>query len=166
MSNVVLFTEQKKYCDKLEAHKLGLKHYAFSVMVFNTKGEILLQQRAFSKYHSGGLWSNACCGHPLTVASTFSIQCEAQQRLFEEMGFTTDIHYKFTCEYSFKCSDLIENEVDYVFEGLYTKEYSHPNKDEVNRYKWISVESLIDDIRNNSDSYTLWFKYIMNRYHF
>ncbi|PVX59421.1 NUDIX domain-containing protein [Hallella colorans] len=99
MEDVVLLTNRNKFMEKIKAHKLVLKHYAFSIIIFNIENEMLLQQRALTKYHSGGLWSNACCGHPLSVDSIFHIKHQAIQRLFEELGFTTDIHYQCTCEY-------------------------------------------------------------------
>lgn len=164
MEDVVLLTNRNKFMEKIKAHKLGLKHYAFSIIIFNIENEMLLQQRALTKYHSGGLWSNACCGHPLSVDSISHIKHQAIQRLFEELGFTTDIHYQCTCEYKFMCSGLIENEVDYVFTGLYTGDDIQPDKNEVNSYKWTSLEELKKDILNNPDRYTSWFKFIVNNY--
>jgi len=86
MSDLVLSTFTHEYIPKQETHIKGVQHFAFSVMIYNQYGKVLLQQRAFSKYHSGGLWSNACCGHPARVDDITSICEEAENRLQEEMG--------------------------------------------------------------------------------
>src|SRR6186713_1579239 len=103
--------------DKMEAHKQGLLHRAFSVFIFNSKGEMLLQQRAFNKYHSGGLWTNACCGHPSPGEQTVAA---ARRRLMEEMGFTTGLEelFDFTYQHAFE-NGLTEHEYDHVFAGTW-----------------------------------------------
>ena len=118
MRDLVLSTFTHEYIPKQEAHIKGVQHFAFSVMIYDQYGKVLLQQRAFSKYHSGGLWSNACCGHPARVDDITSICEEAENRLQEEMGSITSLTYKSTCRYNFHCSDLIENEVNSIFERL------------------------------------------------
>lgn len=163
MSSVVL-TNSRELCDKIEAHAKGLQHYAFSIMIFNDRDEVLLSQRAFTKYHSGGLWSNACCGHPLRVDSLSSIRKEAQQRLFEELGFSTALQYKYSFEYNKKCTPLIENELDYVFEGKILDYIINPNKEEVNEIKWIALDDLPRDMEMHPDIYTSWFKLIISNY--
>lgn len=163
MSSVVL-TNSRELCDKMEAHIRGLQHYAFSIMIFNDRGEVLLSQRAFAKYHSGGLWSNACCGHPLKVDCLSSIRKEAQQRLFEELGFSTDLQYKYRFEYNKRCTSLIENELDYVFEGKIQDRIINPNKEEVNEIKWISLDDLSINMEMSPEVYTSWFKLIISNY--
>ena len=103
--------------DKMEAHQQGLLHRAFSIFIFNTKGEMLLQQRAFSKYHSGGLWTNACCSHPLPGEKT---EDAAQRRLKEEIGFETSLEkiFDFVYKAAFE-NGLTEHEFDHVFAGEY-----------------------------------------------
>lgn len=133
-------------------------------MIFNDREEVLLSQRAFTKYHSGGLWSNACCGHPLRVDSLSSIRKEAQQRLVEELGFSTDLQYKYCFEYNKKCTSLIENELDYVFEGKIFDHMINPNKEEVNEIKWIALDDLSRDMEMYPEVYTSWFKLIIRNY--
>ena len=124
--------------DKMEAHKQGLLHRAFSIFIFNTKGEMLLQQRAISKYHSGGLWTNACCSHPMPGEKT---KDAAQRRLMEELGFETPVEkiFDFVYKASFE-NGLTEHEFDHVFAGEYEGKLNI-NPDEVNDvcYKEISA---------------------------
>lgn len=152
MSNVL--------CDKIEAHKMGLAHYAFSIIVSNSHNKILLQQRALSKYHSGSLWTNACCGHPTSIDGIIDIQHQAICRLYEEMGINIGkLEYLFNFSYRGKCDCLIENEQDYVFFCKYDSEI-RPNPDEVNDYKWMDLEDLDKDMKDHPNNYTLWFKEI------
>ena len=122
---------------KMEAHKQGLLLRAFSVFIFNTKGEMLLQQRAISKYHSGGLWTNACCSHPMPGEKT---KDAAQRRLMEELGFETPVEkiFDFVYKAAFE-NGLTEHEFDHVFAGEYEGKLNI-NPDEVNDvcYKEIS----------------------------
>ena len=116
---------------KMEAHKQGVLHRAFSVFIFNSKGEILLQQRAFNKYHSAGLWTNACCSHPQPGEDSLSA---ALRRLNEEMGFQTSLEKVFDFIYKVSFDNgLIENEFDHVFIGEY-EGLIFSNKQEVNDY--------------------------------
>src|SRR5437868_2002286 len=114
--------------EKLAAHQQGLLHRAFSIFIFNDNGELLLQQRAIDKYHSGGLWTNTCCSHPQPGEETI---VAAQRRLKEEMGFTTSIKKVFDFVYKAEFGNgLIEHEFDHVFAGNYNGEIEY-NKDEV-----------------------------------
>ena len=141
--------------NKLEAHEKGLLHRAFSVFIFNSKRELLLQQRALGKYHSGGLWTNTCCSHPRIGES--NIQA-AQRRLKEEMGMDCDLSYLFKFTYKAEFKDgLTEHEVDHVFFGL-SDELPVINPDEVETYKYMDLETLADDIYINPSAYTPWLR--------
>ena len=141
--------------EKMEAHEKGLLHRAFSVFLFNKKGEMLLQQRAFSKYHSGGLWTNACCSHPRKGELTLEA---AHRRLEEEMGFDCEIKKAFDFIYKSKLdNNLTEHELDHVFLGEY-EGVIIPNPDEVESYKYISIPELAKDVKENAANYTEWFK--------
>jgi isopentenyl-diphosphate Delta-isomerase len=141
--------------EKMEAHQKGLLHRAFSVFIFNTAGEMLLQQRAISKYHSGGLWTNACCSHPYVAED---VQAAAQKRLMEEMGFTTNIKpaFQFTYKAQFD-NGLTEYEYDHVFVGNYEGIIS-PSADEVEDYCYKSIGQIEEDLTTHPQKYTEWFK--------
>lgn len=159
--NTVLLTSGKT-CDKLEAHVKGLQHYAFSIFVYDSKGLMLLQQRALSKYHSGGLWSNACCSHPLQVDSLSHVEEQAKARLKYEMGLLVDeLCFDYIFIYKRECSKLIENEVDYVFHVV-IDEIPNINRKEVEAYKWIGDKELKVDIKLHPEKYSIWFKDIMD----
>ena len=140
---------------KLEAHQKGVLHRAFSVFIFNNKYELLLQKRASSKYHSGGLWTNTCCSHP---REDEDILDAANRRLIEEMGIETSLRkvYEFTYKAELD-NDLIEHEFDHVFYGVYNDDPSI-NTDEAEGFKWIDMDSLNEDIKTNGHIYTVWFK--------
>src|SRR6478735_5531984 len=140
--------------EKMEAHQLGLMHRAFSVFIFNNAGDMLLQQRALVKYHSGGLWTNACCSHPRPGEKTDQA---AQRRLFEELGFTTGLKeiFDFTYTAGFE-NGLIENEYDHVFTGVYEAAIN-PVPSEVMNIAWRSLKWLSEDLARNPRSYTAWF---------
>ena len=139
--------------EKMEAHQKGELHRAFSVFVFNSKNELLLQRRALDKYHSGGLWTNTCCSHPLPEENLME---SAHKRLQEEMGFDCKLTESFNFIYEANLGDLIEYEFDHVFLGKYDGEIN-PNPDEVQDYKWVDKEDLKRDLKNNSQKYTAWF---------
>ena len=140
--------------EKMEAHELGLLHRAFSVFIFNRKGEMLLQQRALSKYHSGGLWTNACCSHPRPGEDTRSA---AQRRLREELGFTIPLEKIFDFTYSAAFDNgLIENEFDHVFTGIY-EDVILPNEAEVMDVAYRSLSWIAQDLREHPGLYTAWF---------
>lgn len=141
--------------DKLEAHQKGLLHRAFSVFVFNDQGQLMLHQRALTKYHSPGLWTNTCCSHQQMGETSLEA---AHRRLGEEMGFDCDMEEIFEFVYRAEFSNgLTEHEYDHVFIGHFN-ELPNINPDEVNAWKWISPKELDADLRANPNSYTEWFK--------
>jgi len=155
---VVLVTESDEaigIMDKLEAHREALLHRAFSIFVFNNKGEMLLQQRAKSKYHSAGLWTNACCSHPRPGEDILSA---ASRRLQEELGFTTPLQkaFEFIYRASFE-NGLTEYEYDHVFVGVYDGAII-PDKNEVSDYCFKSKETINHDLQTRGEQYTEWFK--------
>ncbi len=155
--NVVLVDVQDKeigICEKLKAHKEGLLHRAFSVFLFNSKGEVLIHQRAHGKYHCGGLWTNACCSHP---RPNESVAAAASRRLPEEMGFSCDFKEVFSLMYHAKVGDLIEHEFDHVFVGTYDADAIKPNPDEVAAYRWVAVADLLEEMSHAPDTFTPWF---------
>ena len=140
---------------KLEAHQKGLLHRAFSVFIFNSKYELLLQKRASSKYHSGGLWTNTCCSHPREGEEILDA---AKRRLIEEMGIDTSLRKVHDFIYKAELdNNLTEHEFDHVFYGIYNED-PIINKDEADDFKWIDMDSLNEDIKTNGDNYTIWFK--------
>ena len=140
---------------KLEAHQKGLLHRAFSVFIFNSKYELLLQKRASSKYHSGGLWTNTCCSHPREGEEILDA---AKRRLIEEMGIDTSLRKVHDFIYKAELdNDLTEHEFDHVLYGIYNED-PIINKDEADDFKWIDMDSLNEDIKTNGDNYTIWFK--------
>lgn len=145
---------------KIDAHLKGIRHKAFSILIFNQSGEMLIQKRAKEKYHSGGLWSNACCSHQITE----DVLSEAKKRLLEELGIQCDLNYLFTFHYSETVSnEMIENETDEVLIGIVDKCDIHPNPAEAEKVKWMEYTSLVEDIKINTDKYTVWFKIIMDK---
>ena len=156
--NVILVDEkdnQVGLMPKLEAHQKGLLHRAFSVFIFNSDYELLLQKRASSKYHSGGLWTNTCCSHPRDGED---IMDAANRRLHEEMGIKTNLRKVFDFIYKADLdNNLTENEFDHVLYGVYDID-PILNKEEAEDFKWIDMETLKNDIENNTDQYTVWFK--------
>ena len=140
--------------DKLTAHKQGLLHRAFSIFIFNSKGEMLLQQRAFTKYHSGGLWTNACCSHPMPGEKTIDA---ANRRLMEELGFGTPIEKIFDFTYKAEFDNgLTEHEFDHVFTGEYDGELD-VNPDEVNDFIYKEVSAIKSELANEPQKFTAWF---------
>ena len=156
--NVILVDEkdnQVGLMPKLEAHEKGLLHRAFSIFIFNSDYKLLLQKRASSKYHSGGLWTNTCCSHPRDGEDTMDA---ASRRLYEEMGIKTSLRKVHEFIYRAELdNNLIENEFDHVFYGIYNDD-PVLNTDEADDFKWIDMETLKNDIDNNPDQYTVWFK--------
>ncbi len=145
-------------CEKMKVHKTGELHRAVSVIIFNSKAEMLLQQRAVGKYHSGGLWSNAACTHPRPNENNIDA---AKRRLKEEMGIEAELEEKMTFIYkAFLDNQLVENEFDHVFLGV-TNQFPTLNPDEVMDYKYVSYLNLITDIELFPEKYTVWFKIIL-----
>lgn len=146
--------------EKIKAHRNGRLHRAFSIFVFNSEGELLLQQRVESKYHSGGLWSNTVCSHPRPGESYLHA---ARRRLREEMGFDCELKKLFCFTYKVNFGNgLIENEYDGVFIGKFDGE-PKPNPKEVMDYKWVKIKDLKEDVTKNSEKYSVWLKIILNR---
>ncbi len=156
--NVILVDEkdnQVGLMPKLDAHEKGILHRAFSIFIFNSDYKLLLQKRASSKYHSGGLWTNTCCSHPRDGEDTIDA---ANRRLYEEMGIKTSLRKVFDFIYRAELdNNLIENEFDHVFYGVYNED-PILNTDEADDFKWIDMETLKNDIDNNPGQYTVWFK--------
>lgn len=146
--------------EKIEAHEKGLLHRAFSVFIFNSKNELLLQQRAKDKYHSSGLWTNTCCSHPRWGESNLDA---AKRRLKEEMGMQCDLRYGFNFIYKSEFEDgLIEHELDHVFFGI-SDELPHINKTEVENFRYINLQDLQIEINNNPSNYTTWLKICLDK---
>jgi isopentenyl-diphosphate Delta-isomerase len=154
--------EQIGLMEKIEAHEKALLHRAFSVFVFNEKNELMIQQRAHSKYHSPGLWTNTCCSHQREGESNVDA---GKRRLQEEMGFTTDL--KDTISFIYKApfdNGLTEHEFDHILVGNFDGE-PNLNPDEVAAWKWVPLESLQKDMEKNPQVYTEWFKIIFDKYY-
>jgi isopentenyl-diphosphate Delta-isomerase len=154
---VILVDENDKpvgVAEKMEAHREGLLHRAFSVFIFNSKGEMLLQQRALHKYHSGGLWTNACCSHPNPGEETLA---GAQRRLKEEMGFVVPVEKIFDLRYRTEFDNgLIENEFDHVFAGEYDNHVEF-NKNEAMDFCYKDMQELRNSLQTHAGKYTAWF---------
>ncbi|HTH82891.1 MAG TPA: isopentenyl-diphosphate Delta-isomerase [Mucilaginibacter sp.] len=141
--------------EKMAAHLSPNLHRAFSVFIFNTDGAMLLQQRADGKYHSSGLWTNACCSHP---APGEDVRQSAMKRLQEEMGFTVNIQEAFSFIYQANLTNgLVEYEYDHVFVGTYNGPVA-PDPAEVRDFCYKTIEDIEQDIMNDPDAYTEWFK--------
>jgi isopentenyl-diphosphate delta-isomerase len=140
---------------KMEAHQKAMLHRAFSIFIFNEKGEMLLHKRADKKYHSGGLWTNACCSHPKPGEETLTA---AQLRLQEEMGFKTELTKAFDFIYKAPFENgLTEHEFDHVFIGKYDGDIV-PNADEVSDYCFKPVDEIKSSMLSHPQKYTEWFK--------
>jgi isopentenyl-diphosphate delta-isomerase len=160
MEEVVLVDEtdhETGILEKLEAHQKGLLHRAVSVLLFNSKGEMLLQKRAEGKYHSAGLWTNACCSHPRPGEPPFGA---AHRRLKEEMGIIAALDFAFAFCYTARVGDLIENEFDHVFTGV-ADEVPVPDPSEVSDWKYQSKAELDIAMARQPDSFTAWFRILM-----
>jgi len=146
--------------EKMEAHQKGLLHRAFSVFIFNSKNELLLQQRAFDKYHSGGLWTNTCCSHPRIGESNLD---GANRRLMEEMGMQADLKWVFDFTYRAEFeSGLVEHELDHVFFGQ-SDLLPVINRNEVETFKYVNLEALKDELQLNPKDYTPWLKICLEK---
>lgn len=144
--------------EKLSAHKEPKLHRAISILIFNSKKEMLIHKRADSKYHAPGLWTNACCSHP---RPNESYKGAAKRRLPEEMGFNCELNeaFKFTYYAEFT-NGLAEYEMDQVFFGIFEGEIK-PSPNEVSDYKWVKINELMKDIFYEPKKYTAWFKIIL-----
>jgi len=141
--------------EKMEVHQKAMLHRAFSVFIFNSEGEMLLQKRSASKYHSPSLWTNTCCSHP---APGQEIKLAAAKRLMEEMGFTTQIKKAFEFIYKAPCDNgLTEYEYDHVFTGTYDGTII-PDKSEVSDYCFQNFDKITTLMQLHPEEYTEWFK--------
>jgi len=147
--------------EKLQAHLIPQRHRAFSVFIFNAKGETLIQRRALEKYHSPGLWANSCCGHPRPHEEVGE---GAKRRLGEELNFTclltpiTNVCYTLKLE-----KNLWELEYTHVFKGVYERKIQ-PNPEEVSELKWISPEALYENVLAHPETYARWFRLYILKY--
>ena len=147
---------------KMEAHEKGLLHRAFSVFVFNSKQEVLLQQRAACKYHSPNLWTNTCCSHPRAGETN---QQAGERRLQEEMGLQVPLQEVFSFIYKAPFDNgLTEHEYDHVLVG-YSDAQPQINPEEVASWKWLSLEAIKEDILQAPERYTAWFKIIFEEFY-
>jgi isopentenyl-diphosphate Delta-isomerase len=162
MERVILVDENDNETgsmEKMEAHRTGVLHRAFSILLFNSKGQMLIQKRASAKYHSGGLWTNACCSHP---APGESLAHATRRRLIHEMGIDTPTEFAYKFIYKVPLDkDLIEHELDHVFTGTFD---GTPlvNPAEVEDWKYIGMQELKQDMQKHPDHYTHWFRLIMD----
>ncbi|MCW5910680.1 MAG: isopentenyl-diphosphate Delta-isomerase [Cyclobacteriaceae bacterium] len=161
MEEVILVDAQDRETgtmEKLEAHRRGLLHRAFSILIFNREGELMLQQRSLNKYHSGGLWTNTCCSHPRPGETAIEA---GKRKLAQEMGFDCDLSYSHKFIYKVELdNDLIEHEWDHVLVGFYDAD-PIPNREEVMDWKFVTLPEVREDIRQNPHLYTRWFKLIL-----
>ena len=162
---VILVNEQDEpigLMNKMEAHEKAVLHRAFSVFVLNDKNEVMLQQRAHHKYHSPLLWTNTCCSHQR--AGETNIEA-GKRRLFEEMGFETELKELFHFIYKAPFDNgLTEHELDHVMIGYYD-DAPVINLYEVESWKWMPIEAIKDDMLANPNSYTVWFKIIFDEFY-
>jgi isopentenyl-diphosphate delta-isomerase len=161
MERLVLVDERDREVgteEKLAAHRAGLLHRAFSILVFNPRGDLLLQRRAASKYHSGGCWSNACCGHPRPGEP---LERAAHRRLREEMGFDCELAHHSVVRYSASLDHgLVENEVDHVLLGAW-EGAPRPDPREAEGWRWISQRALRARVARAPQEFTVWFRLIL-----
>lgn len=144
--------------EKLKTHLEGRLHRAFSIFVFDGANRLLLQKRAQTKYHSGGLWSNTACGHPRPGDS---IEAAARRRLLEEMNFTCELRRVFKFLYRAELDNqLLEHEWDHVLIGRYEEDPA-PNPLEVEGWRWIDTKVLRGELHNRPQDYTYWLKVVM-----
>lgn len=154
--------EQIGVMEKIEAHEKALLHRAFSVFVYNDKNEVMLQKRAEGKYHSPGLWTNTCCSHQHEGESNIEA---GKRRLQEEMGFQTDLRDSISFIYKAPFDNgLTEHEFDHILIGKFNGE-PDLNPEEVAEWKWMGLEDLKGDLRENPSKYTAWFKIIFDKYY-
>ncbi|AOW19927.1 isopentenyl-diphosphate Delta-isomerase [Urechidicola croceus] len=154
--------EQIGLMPKMEAHEKALLHRAFSVFVFNKKGELMLQQRAKDKYHSPLLWTNTCCSHQREGETNI---VAGKRRLQEEMGFVCELEEVFSFIYKAPFDNgLTEHELDHVMVGSYNQN-PNINSSEVESYKWMTLEEVKVDMELNPKKYTAWFQIIFEKYY-
>ena len=159
---VVLVNEQDEALgamEKMEAHRTASLHRAFSVFVFDDRGRLLLQQRAEGKYHSGGLWTNTCCGHPRPGEE---IGAAAKRRLNEEMNILIDMEPRFRFLYRAALdNELHEHELDHVFFARFSG-IPRPDPSEVMAWRYVPVAEVDEELTRDPDRYTVWFQKCWN----
>jgi len=161
---VVLVNEQNETIgteNKGKAHLSGALHRAFSIFVINSTGQLLMQKRAATKYHSRNLWSNTCCGHPRPGET---IARASRRRLWEEMGFESNLKEVFSFVYCANLEDgLIENEYDHVLAGFFD---GVPKADpaEISQWKWVNLAEVSRELKKNPENYTYWFRLTFDRF--
>ncbi len=165
MDMVVLVNEEDEpvgVMEKIEAHKRGgTLHRAFSILVFNDKGELMLQLRSRKKYHAGGLWTNTVCSHPRPGEDVLAA---AHRRLKEEMGFDTDLEKVGSFIYRADVgNDLTEYEYDHVLIGYYN-DLPKPNPEEADGWKWMDFKEVLVDAKMNPEIYTPWFRILLDKF--
>lgn len=158
MNDVILVDEHDREIgtmEKLEAHRQGKLHRAFSIFIFHPDGRMLLQRRAAGKYHSGGLWSNACCSHPRPGEGIVEA---AHRRLKEEIGLDCELQeiYAFTYRVPFP-NGLTEHEFDHVLIGV-SDEMPKLNPEEADDWMWFPINDLRKELSKHPDSYTYWLR--------
>ncbi len=162
-TQVILVNEKDEpigIMEKMEAHRRGLLHRAFSVFIFDSKGRMLLQQRAAEKYHGGLLWTNACCSHPYPGET---VEAAAQRRLQEELGFQTPLQKLFAFTYKAEVENgLTEHEFDHVFAGTYDGDIE-PDSTEVAGVVYRDMEAIKADLEKNPKKFTAWFRLAFGR---
>lgn len=147
--------------EKIEAHEKARLHRAFSVFIYNSKNELLLQQRALTKYHTPGLWTNTCCSHQKLKETNIEA---GKRRLQEEMGFSTELQETISFIYKAPFENgLTEHEYDYILVGEFNGE-PKPNPEEVHDWKWMKLDDIESDIKKNPEIYTEWFKIIFEKH--
>jgi len=165
LEHVILVNENDEpigLMEKLEAHQKGVLHRAFSVFILNDKNELMLQQRAQSKYHSPLLWTNTCCSHQKPNETNTEA---GSRRLQEEMGFSTELLDVFSFIYKAPFDNgLTEHELDHVLVGKFNEE-PNINPTEVEAWKWMAIEDIKEDLRINPEQYTVWFKIIFDEFY-
>mmetsp|Transcript_39191 Transcript_39191/g.51272 ORF Transcript_39191/g.51272 Transcript_39191/m.51272 type:complete len:175 (-) Transcript_39191:175-699(-) len=165
MEYVILVDEKDQEIgsmEKMEAHEKGRLHRAFSIFLFNNKNELLLQQRAHSKYHSGGLWTNTCCSHPRKGETVLEA---SNRRLMEEMGIEAEMNQVFSFIYKAELdNELTEHELDHVVFGSFNGE-PEINPEEVAAWKYMSMNEIEADMKVNPQDYTSWFKIVFDEVH-
>ncbi|MBX2966013.1 MAG: isopentenyl-diphosphate Delta-isomerase [Cyclobacteriaceae bacterium] len=162
MEKVILVDEHDNELgtlEKMEAHRKGVLHRAFSVMLFNSKGELLIQKRSGNKYHSAGLWTNTCCSHPRPGEQ---MEKAAQRRLKEEMGIDAQPGFAYSFIYKATLDNgLIEHELDHVLIGQYDDE-PQINRQEVSDWRYVPIVQVKREVQENPGKFTHWFKLIIN----
>lgn len=158
MERVILVNGQDEaigVMEKMEAHRKGELHRAFSIIVVNPAGEWLLQKRALTKYHSGGLWTNTCCSHQQPHRPD---DVSVRERLQEEMGFVTDLHFAYKFQYRAELGDhMIEHEYDHVFVGRFDG-VPLPNPAEADGWRFLAHDLLLQEMAQQPAQFTCWFR--------